>query len=528
MLLIISDREVHLGLPIMLQRLPLVHVALAGAATVAASGDLSFGTEQLRFVLSNSTQTHWGCLDALHIGGDPRPTKRGIFWQDAQSGQGATEVWQLTATACNASYPTATLVMNSCTATCERKYMVEHSESPGKSRAHMRWEKCSACDTTGGQTCANSLLTSGGVPATLNIDVIVDVVGGVSTWGATVGKQGAAGVCLQSFAMPDLRTLRFDPGRESLFVPYMFGAKGSHPQFPWGGLLPEVAGVRGVGPQDGSDRERTWMPNGWDRTMSWTAWFSAGPSAATAATAGVSTRRHDIGLYVGVHDPASRLKMMPAVAAPDYNKDLGSGPYAALRAVHVPDSFDDSSTANFTIPYEVVVASFRGGWWDAAQLYRNWALLNARWTRKGNLTTRTDIPSWLLRAPLWLRLSGNNPESTSTMAEINGVKESLGGDAVTDIGVHYYSWNTEHFDSHYPIYTAKPGFREAVGAMQTAHAGVTARVVPCECGPGARLDTLPPCCVCSVNLIRCDVRRHQRSYLGPIRASAGGPRRCNV
>ena len=237
--------------------------------------------------------------------------------------------------------------------------MVDHSNNNGKSRAHMRWEKCSMCDTTSGQACTNSLLTTSGAPAMLDIDIVVDVVGGVSTWGATVGKQGAAGVCLQSFAMPDLRTLRFKPGQESLFVPYMFGAKGDNARFPWGGLLPEVARVQGVGLQDESDREQAWMPNGWDRTMSWTAWFSAAKVPSSGAATEDSTGQ-DIGLYVGVHDKASRLKMMPAVPTPLQNT-------AALRAVHVPDDLYDSSTADFTVPYQVVVATFIGGWWDAAQ-----------------------------------------------------------------------------------------------------------------------------------------------------------------
>ena len=146
----------------------------------------------------------------------------------------------------------------------------------------------------------------------------------------------------------------------------------------------------------------------------------------------------------------------------------------------MPDSFDDASTESFTVPYQVVVAAVRGSWWDASQIYREWALAEAAWTRAGNLSTRTDIPAWLLRAPLWLRLSGNDPSSNSTFQLVDSVKEALGGDgsAITDIGLHWYSWNQEKFDSHYPIYTPKPGFRAAVDKIQTPHAGITARVVP--------------------------------------------------
>ena len=184
-----------------------------------------------------------------------------------------------------------------------------------------------------------------------------------------------------------------------------------------------------------------------------------------------------------------------------------------LRAIHVPDSFADASTNDFKIPYEVVLAAVRGGWWEAAQMYRDWALHSADWTQQGNLSTRTDVPSWLLRAPLWIRLSGNDPAANSTIELVNGIKEQLqpkqgsgedgGGSAaatVTDLGVHWYSWNTEHFDSQYPIYNAKPGFAAAVAAMQSPHAGVTARVVPYTNGriwdPSGPLRAAPAKAVC--------------------------------
>ena len=176
-----------------------------------------------------------------------------------------------------------------------------------------------------------------------------------------------------------------------------------------------------------------------------------------------------------VHDPHSRLKMIPVGPLQVFNGLSGN-----LRAVHVPDSFDDSSTDSFSLPYEVVLQAFRGGWWEAAQIYRDWVLDEADWTRKGNLSERADVPAWLLRSPLWLKLQGNDPEAESTFAIVDGVRELLGsGDsAVTDIGLHWYSWNKEEFDSHYPVYTAKDGFGEAVARLQKAHVGITTRVVP--------------------------------------------------
>ena len=124
------------------------------------------------------------------------------------------------------------------------------------------------------------------------------------------------------------------------------------------------------------------MPSGSERTMAYMAWLSS-----RAGTPGA------VGLYVGAHDPWSRLKFMPAACLP-----LGATSFtnAGLRAVHLPTSFNDASTAAFEIPYPVVVAAFKGGWWDAAQMYRTWALQGAHWTRKGKLSAQR-IPRWLSR-----------------------------------------------------------------------------------------------------------------------------------
>ena len=295
------------------------------------AGSFSVGTEQLRFAVTNSSQARWGCLSGVFLGGDPHPTENGVL---RAGGAGATPLWRLTATGCNASFPAAALALDSCTASCARKYLVEQTATT----AHMRWERC-----------GSTLPDAAGHPATLDVDVTVSVAGGRSTWTGTIGKEHAAGVCLQSFALPSMESLRFAPDREELFVPFAFGATGSSAQSRWGGWgspHPEIAGVHEVGDQ----QELIWMPNGFGRTMSWAGWFSP-------AEPGAASTRGGIGLYLGVHDPLSRLKMLPVAPDPQ------GGETANLRAVHVPENFFDASTDTFTIPYEVVVATVRGGWW---------------------------------------------------------------------------------------------------------------------------------------------------------------------
>lgn len=269
--------------------------------------------------------------------------------------------------------------------------------------------------------------------------------------------------------------------------------------------FPEV----NTGSGDRDSREQTWMPNGWDRTMSWTAWSSGSTSTMATGTrtnstgtgagndAGMygsdtgedtgqdttpgygtesDTKIGSVGVYVGVHDPESRLKMMPAYCT---TASQGRLALAGLRAVHVPDSFADASTTDFTLPYPVIVAAFNGSWWDAAQIYRRWALQSAQWTRRGSLSTRSDVPAWVLRAPLWIKLEGVSSVTAST---VNAFQTLLGDSdvekTITDLGVHWYQWNKEAFDTHYPIYTARDGFAAAVSQIQKSAGGVIARVVP--------------------------------------------------
>jgi hypothetical protein len=259
----------------------------------AAATSLSLGDDRLRFVLNNSSQANWGCLDAIHVGDDPAATASGIF-----SG-GPSPLWQLTISACNESFPSGA-VLESCTVVCDRKYLASHTvdASGGTLSAILRWEGCST-----------PLLASASV-AKLDISVSVEMTSrGVSTWGATIDKSRAAGLCLQSFTLPDLRTLRMNTaGREQLFTPHYYGTAGgcnaSEDYYKTlGRWTPDVCSAPGC--SHGSSKEINAMPSGSDRTMSFTAWLSS-----PAGTPG------SVGLYVGVHDPMSRLKFMPAACLP--------------------------------------------------------------------------------------------------------------------------------------------------------------------------------------------------------------------
>jgi len=99
------------------------------------------------------------------------------------------------------------------------------------------------------------------------------------------------------------------------------------------------------------------------------------------------------GLYVACEDTEGNVKLLHAV-----RRDPG----VRLGIAHVGDW---PTAGERTLEYEVVVRSFEGDWYDAADIYRNWSLAQ-KWATP--LVKRTDVPEWLLDSPphITVRLQG--------------------------------------------------------------------------------------------------------------------------
>src|SRR5690606_30813326 len=90
---------------------------------------------------------------------------------------------------------------------------------------------------------------------------------------------------------------------------------------------------------------------------------------------------------------------------------------------HFPPNLAYASL-DYEQPYDSVTGPFEGDWYDACQIYRNWALQQS-WASKGPLHSRTDVPKWFKEAPLMFytatgdAATGANPlkEHLSTAAE---------------------------------------------------------------------------------------------------------------
>ena len=77
----------------------------------------------------------------------------------------------------------------------------------------------------------------------------------------------------------------------------------------------------------------------------------------------------------------------------------------------------------FAMPYTFLLQSFTApdlatGWFDAAEIYRAWALGEAVWMQAGTLKdklARGSFPQWLTETPLWIQL---NPYAVRSQQQI--------------------------------------------------------------------------------------------------------------
>jgi hypothetical protein len=117
------------------------------------------------------------------------------------------------------------------------------------------------------------------------------------------------------------------------------------------------------------------------------------------------TSRH--GLYLGTRDPTPNLTHFLV---------RNTAEEIAWSVSHFPPNLGFAAE-NFTLPYDCVIGPFAGDWYDACQIYRDWALAQS-WCRKGPLATRSDIPRWYKESPLFFyTLLADSAAGTHSMEE---------------------------------------------------------------------------------------------------------------
>ncbi len=132
-------------------------------------------------------------------------------------------------------------------------------------------------------------------------------------------------------------------------------------------------------------------------------------------------------LYWATHDPDARLKAFV------YDNATDDGTLE-LRIRHVPEDQDRGGN-ELTLAYPVVLRTLAGDWWDAAQVYRAWAL-DQKWAAGGALRTRSDVPAYLTDCHAWVRLDTGNGDLKGFGRLVADYPRMFG----TDVCVQWYDW----------------------------------------------------------------------------------------
>lgn len=152
----------------------------------------------------------------------------------------------------------------------------------------------------------------------------------------------------------------------------------------------------------------------------------------------------DAGLYAAAHDARGYIKSFEL-------KDEQN------IAFHTP--VEDSGVlgrAGRTPGYPVCVSCYRGDWWQAARIYRSFALRQA-WAAKGPICRRTDYPKAMAETPLWINIHGDSKMTEDVLA----TAKKLFPDFAT--GLHWHLWNLPGHDVNYPEYfPTVPGVSNAL------------------------------------------------------------------
>lgn len=182
----------------------------------------------------------------------------------------------------------------------------------------------------------------------------------------------------------------------------------------------------------------TLYPNGWG-TMQFYAHYD-----------------NDCGVYVAMHDPLGGTKGL--------HVEHEAGANAIVCGFDVPAENMGVIGNDFKTSGAAVIETFRGDWFDAAQIYKRWVEKEAKWYPPPN----KDVPRWMSDLPLWA-LTGGTPQEV--VGPVKAFAEFMG----VPVAVHWYNWHQIPFDNDYPHYfPTKPGFAEGVRELQRA--GV--RVMP--------------------------------------------------
>ena len=154
--------------------------------------------------------------------------------------------------------------------------------------------------------------------------------------------------------------------------------------------------------------------------------------------------RKDAGLYFAAHDRDARIKTLSYL------------PGGGVRFVTLVENSGIAGRAAEGPRYPVVIAAYKGDWWQAARIYRKFAM-TCPWTAKGPIAKRADFPKSMAETAMWSVVGRSVQEATNRMEYIRKRWSDV------KVGVQWYNWHVQpdpSLDSLYPEFVPYPGMKE--------------------------------------------------------------------
>lgn len=184
------------------------------------------------------------------------------------------------------------------------------------------------------------------------------------------------------------------------------------------------------------------------------------------------------GVYLAALDPEARAKEFvvepvkgldsqryPILFIGRNHRKFDPEPGERVYIEHYPDDMGVQGS-DYPDHYPLAFGVYRGGWAEAAKMYRPWAL-NQQWTQKGPLSQRSDIPESILKLGVWISDNRIRNKTEGTPGEMNKPLLEAAAKLDVPIGLHWYSWQTPPADHLYARYLpAKEGFKERVSELK--------------------------------------------------------------
>ena len=201
----------------------------------------------------------------------------------------------------------------------------------------------------------------------------------------------------------------------------------------------------------------------------------------------------DGGLYAATHDPLASIKELAVEPGhlpragrdglrltyrwPVEHMDTPGNGFATDSWVPDPYDVDPDKAPMVEVSAHGVLGAFQGDWFDAAQLYKDWAQ-TAPWWPDVDVDGRVDTPAWFKEIALWLlvmRQPGGPqifapdaiaPPSADQVVSLADSMDLADG----AVGAHVYGWMEYSSAATYPfLFPAEDGFRDFLLTLRAGH-----------------------------------------------------------